>query len=386
MPSIQFRRFTKPHVLRAIRRDLLDQFFQRFDEDLSTIAGWPHPAMPQDQYCRALAAALMTPERLPDSLNEALFAIDEMATPEGQERLETALADARLSISARPDASRAEIALQAWLAAPELVARRHNEQRMLRLTRFEYFRARVPSPKSSLLAPPSGQALQALAAGLDAWFNRHHRGEETARVELYPLQNEFWFLVRHGDTFMRAPAVERHRTEIIHYRPERDDLVVYSPPHDEVRIHARTRGERELYRQHFGQLLHGDSDYFADRLAYTLEPLRQQGQDALRSDGLEGISKITLRELEVFSDNGNDHYEVHGATDLFARGEFAERAIPLAGRLTRAVFEFQFLGCPRKRPVQISPPNVLKLGRHCDARTVDDFFCQRGFRIRQEAA
>ncbi len=101
---------------------------------------------------------------------------------------------------------------------------------------------------------------------------------------------------------------------------------------------------------------------------------------------MEGISKIVLRELEAFSDNGNDDYQVHGATDLFARSDFLEQAIPRAGRLTRAVFEFQFPGCPRKRPVQVCPPNVLKLGRDCEVRTVDDFFCRRGFRIRQEAA
>ena len=102
-------------------------------------------------------------------------------------------------------------------------------------------------------------------------------------------------------TDLRTLAVDRHRTEIIHYRPERDDLVVYSPPHDEIRIHARTRGERELYRQQFGQLLRGQPDYFSDRLTYTLEPLREEGADALRTDGLEGINRIVLRELEGLS-------------------------------------------------------------------------------------
>jgi len=32
--------------------------------------------------------------------------------------------------------------------------------------------------------------------------------------------------------------------------------------------------------------------------------------------------------------------------------------------------------------VQIQPPNILKLGRHCDALAVDRWLSMRGFRIR----
>ena len=32
--------------------------------------------------------------------------------------------------------------------------------------------------------------------------------------EVYPLDGEFWFLIRHGDLFSRAPKVEQQQTHI----------------------------------------------------------------------------------------------------------------------------------------------------------------------------
>src|ERR1051326_7579353 len=88
-------------------------------------------------------------------------------------------------------------------------------------------------------------AIVALTQDLDAWFARNQRGAETTRIEVYPMDGEFWFLIRHGDIFTRASKVEQQNTEILHFRPERDDVVVYSPERDEVRVNARTKGERD---------------------------------------------------------------------------------------------------------------------------------------------
>ena len=68
------------------------------------------------------------------------------------------------------------------------------------------------------------------------------------------------FIIRHGHTFIRTAKVEQQKTEMLHYRPEKDDVVVYSPELDEIRIHAGTKGERELYRKQFGQRLFGDDE------------------------------------------------------------------------------------------------------------------------------
>ncbi len=385
MAIMRFRRFTKPNLLRAVQRTLLETFLSRFHDDLAADGlEPPDTALPDGDYYDALVNLLLAPESLPGALNEALFAIDEMATPEGQERLEKAVTENGLQVNWAANSSREEIALQVWLAAPELLTAAHNQQRMQRLARFEYFGAGMPLAKRFPFVPPAAAALHSLCLTLDAWFARHHRGRETAAVEMYPIDGEYWFLVQHGDTYVRAPAIEeRKRKGVLHFRPERDDVVVYSPEQDEIRINARTRGERDLYREAFGLMLRGSQDYFSERRTYTLEPLRLDGAGALAVEGIDAICKITLREIEVVSDNAANEFIVEGANDLFDTSA-SVRPIPRGGRLTRAQFDFHFADSDRPRAVQIRLPNVLKLGRHCDVRAVHRWACQCGFRVGHE--
>jgi hypothetical protein len=59
----------------------------------------------------------------------------------------------------------------------------------------------------------------------------------------------------------------------------------------------------------------------------------------------------------------------------------ADEAIPRYGRLRCAAFDLHFTGCSKPRPLHIRPPNILKLGRHCDVHLVDCWLSRRGFRI-----
>ena len=196
---------------------------------------------------------------------------------------------------------------------------------------------------------------------MDNWFGRHYRGQKTARLEVYEIQRQYWFLVRHGDIFSRTPKVEGPHTEVLHFRPQRDDVIVYCPKHDELRINARTKGERNLYREQFGLHLRGEAAYFSEAKTYTLEPLRTEGREALDAEGLDGIAKILLRELEISQDNSRNEVLTRGAEDLFDCTEHAQDLIPSPGRLTSASFEVHFRDSAKPRPVQIRPPNLLKL-------------------------
>jgi len=385
MATIKLKRFTRPQILKHIGRELLGRFFANFARDLdSKNIKLPGPELADDEYFQSLAAVLMSPEGLPDGLNEALFALDEMGNAEGRERLERAAAASGVALEFAPDSSHAEIALQAWLAAPGLLARTHNEQRLRRLASFQHARGHLANTGNAPFNAPDQAALAALTAALDSWFAQHHRGQGTTRIEVYPIAGEFWFLVRHGGTYTRKSKIEKQKTEVLHFRPERDDVVVYSPEHDEIRINARTKGERELYCEKFGLFLRGHGDYFSERQTYTLEPLRTEGADALDADGIEGISRITLREIEVAWENGPCEVLIRRADDIFqstAAGGLPEELIPKGGRLARAGFDFHFADSARPRPVQLRPPNILKIGRHADARAVDRWLSKRGFRL-----
>jgi hypothetical protein len=400
MNVVRFKRFTRPQVLRGAGRDLLGRLFGRFREELASRGlGLPGREVTDEIYYGALARVLMSPEGLPERLNEVLFAIDEMATPDGQQRLQAAVRQAGIEVALEEESSEMDVALRVWLAAPDLLAAVHNQQRMGRLAAFEYFGAAEtgaargggvrsagrwpggpgqPGGGMGMLAP---EELAGLTQSLDDWFARHHLGRCTTRIEQYAMDGELWFLVRHGVAYSRTPKVEQWRSEIIHFRPEKDDVVVYTPVFDELRVNARTRGERQAYREQFGWFLRGRTDYFSERMTHTLEPLRVEGADALDPAGIDGLVKVVLREIEVVRDNGFNEVIRLQADDLFECAAVCHReAVPASGRLSRATFEFHFEGCSRPQPVQVRLPNFVKLGRHCQAPLVNQFLRRRGFR------
>jgi hypothetical protein len=232
------------------------------------------------------------------------------------------------------------------------------------------------------LRVPGVEAWRAMVKVLDEWFAQHNRGKQTTRLDVHVIEEEAFFIIRHGDTFIRTAKVDEQRTEMLHFRPEKDDVVVYSPEFDEIRIHAGTKGERELYRKQFGQRLFGDADYFSQRKAYTLEPLRTVGKDALNVEDVGGeLERVVLREYEIAFNSGFEEVLIRKATDIFAAAEARDRdAIPSGGQVVRAAFDLYFTGKKKPRKVQIRIPNTLKLGRHCDARVVQRWLAKRGFR------
>lgn len=388
MSTLRFRRFSKPHILKEIGRHLLGMFFAKFEDDLKKKdVALPDPALPDDEYFDALSGLLLSPEGLPGSLNDALYAIDEMATEDGQQRLEDGIAQEQLPLTFDATSSREDIALQVWLESPELLARKHNEQRLIRLSSFEYYSNPTPIDRTATFKKPDVATLDALTEALDLWFSQHNRGHKNTKIETHEIDGEIWFMIRHGDTYARTPKVEEQRSEVIHYRPEKDDVVVYSPDLDEIRIHAGTKGEKDLYRAKFSFYLFGREDYFSEFKTYTLDPLRL-GNDCLDTNGADGIREIILREVEMAWDGQFNDGLVRKSDDVFASAAaYAHPFNPIheKARLKRAAFDVYFGDSEKPRKVQIRPPNILKLGRHCDARLVNRWLSKQGFRTTSQA-
>ena len=394
MTTLRLKCFNKPGVLKRIGRPLLTRFFEQFAPQLNSNGlSLPPPELSDSDFFNSLARLLMRPEDLPDSLNEALVAVDDLSTPQAFESLEKSPGWCARQSLLKGDSTREDIALQVWLADREFIINAHNRLRLSRLTVFEYAAgesgrtdaARGASGATTELRPSAldKSAIAGLTFALDEWFAVNHRGSETTRIEVYPLRDEYWFLIRHGDVFIRAPKVRQQTTEILHYRPERDDVVVYSPALDEIRVNARTQGERELYIQQFGLHLRGSLDYFSHRAPYTLEPLRTQGAGALDPDGLQGIANITLRELEILLNNNQRETITRQAEDIFRCAPLDPRQaspIPEDVHLARAIFDVQFAGARKAHPVEIRPPNILKVSRRSDPHAVQDWLLKRGFR------
>ena len=379
---MKFKRFTKPGFLKEIGRELLGQFFDRFKVGLEAKKiELPGASLEDDEYFKAVSRVAMSPDGLPDDLFEAVYAIEEMATEEGQDRLERAVALGEFALVFGDKSSRGDMAMQAYLAAPEVLAQKNNELRLARLSTFEYYGTKQPMDRTDTFSEPSKAALDLVTADLNDWCKGNNRGEETAFIEPYVIDGEFWFLVRHGDTYARLAKLEQGKLKMLHFRPAKDDVVVYSPERDEIRVHAGSKGERELYQRTFGMRLFGDDKHFSERKAFTLEPLRTEGVAALEWDGAGDVERIVLREVEIAFGGGYNEVIIRKADDVFAAAEASQRkAIPDGGRLVRAAFDVYFDGAKKPRKVQIRPPNVLKLGRYCDASVVQRWLSEKGFR------
>jgi hypothetical protein len=384
MQTMKLNRFNRPEILKQIGRDLLSRFFASFQAELAAAGlALPPPGMPENDYYTALAWLLLNPERLPDSLNEALFDIEAVAHPRAFSQLEASARWADLRKFLKPDAAREEMVLQAWLEDPRLVAGIHNSIRLRRLSSFQYAATRITSAKRPPFVVPDKAILKTLTAELDRWFAGHNRGHHAVRIEMQRINGEFWFLTRHGDIYTRTPKVEEQHTEILHFRPERDDVVVYSPERDDLRINSRAQPEREMYIRQFGLHLRGRTDYFSWREPYTLEPLRTDGAGALNVSDIDGLVGILLRELEVRYERERREVITRAEQGLFAFAAGEQNApnpIPQDGRLVRAIFEIQFAGRGKPRPVEIRVPNVLRVSQRCDSRALQNWLIRSGIR------
>lgn len=377
------KRFTKPHFLKQIGRELLGQFWGRFEPELmARNIPRPGPELDDAAYFERVAQIAMRPEGLPDNLVEAAHAIEAMANEEGQERLERAVAEGELHHLLDGDNSPADLAMKVWLADPVLLAEKCNELRLARLTGFDYFGSKAPVDRSGSFAAPDAATMERLTRDLEEAFQKRNRGQQTVQVSVHAMDGEWWFIVVHGDSFARVPTIDAGRVVVRHFRPAKDDVVVYNPERDELRLHAGTKWERDLYRTCVGTRLFGDDAYFSERKNYSLETLVSTGADALDVSDIAGFVRVVLREYEVAWHGQFNDGEVRKSDDIFASAEARGRmALPIGGRITRAVFDVYFEGAKKPRKVQIRPPNVLKLSRRCDAALVERWLAARGFLV-----
>jgi len=123
-----------------------------------------------------------------------------------------------------------------------------------------------------------------------------------------------------------------------------------------------------------------------ERPGLTLEPLRTDGLDALDSEGLEGISHITLVEIEVAWENEFQAVIVRKAADIFgcaAAEDGPYDPIPKSGRLVQAIFLIQFCEPAEPQIVHLRPPSTLRIGTDLNVSLVEQWLLARGFALAQ---
>jgi len=158
-------------------------------------------------------------------------------------------------------------------------------------------------------------------------------------------------------------------------------VIVYNPENGEIRMNARSKGEKELYRTKFGLHFFGDSEFFDGKSKFTLEPLRESGSASILCEDIEGIDWVRLKEFQIFRGGTHKEIEIRKAEDIFASLEERDRSIPNGGRLSKASFQIKFADSKTPRTVTLSSGNRAQFKRDDDAEVLEKWLIRRGFVI-----
>lgn len=382
MPSYSLRRFAHPRVLQSVSPHVILEFL-RPHADYIGAKGFalpePGSVISDFDYLR-LTSVLMNPdEHMPNALMDALFYTHEMGTERAMGKL-VAVADS-LNISIPSESTPMDVAMRIWNHDPLALEKAHSEQHIYRSRTFEHYQADAALP----FPEPDPDRVAEMEATMDAWFEERKRGANT-RVFIYPGEDEVWFLIRHGDAYKRESAVEGYKSKGIVYRPEAFDVACYVQPMGELRIHAKNKGEQDLYRRELGRLIAGCSAFFPGLDKYDLSPIIYDGEKCLVVRDVDGIDWVLLTELRL--ERNRLHYKTlvtYAAPNVFLALHDENIRLRPNEVITRAKFRVKYTGEDKPRTIAITPPNKLQLTRDADAAVTDQWLRKRGF-VRSEEA
>ncbi|MCS7168091.1 MAG: hypothetical protein RMI91_11855 [Gemmatales bacterium] len=357
MATFSLRRFSCPETLRAIAPERMLAFLEPYRQFFQS-RGVPLPANVSDGNLdyEKLAAILITPDsKTPSELIDALYYVDEMATPEGMDSLLAEAGHRKLKLAPGPDQSPADIAVQVWLLDRDILERKHAELHIAKVRSFEYYQ--MDRRPRRVFRRPSNEQLNALARDLDDWFEANKRGRGTCLI-MGEQDDGVWFLVRHGDPYKREESIDGEMASSVCYRLLKPDVVVYAPQIGELRINARSRGEKQLYSTRFGKHLFGDENIFPGTEKYTLDSLREMGEDSLAPGDIDGIEWIKLGEVQFFFPGNPWEVVTRKSDDSFALLKSRDKRFPEVGRMIRATFQVKFSDAKKPRSVVLKPSNI----------------------------
>lgn len=326
----------------------------------------------------AIAGVLMTTdEQTPSALIDDLYYVDEMATKDSMDALLDAAEAAGVTLDVGDDPTPADVAVQVRLCAPALIEQKHAEQFLLQRRRtFEYFRSKNGADMT--YRAPDAKRQREFETSLGIRLEAMKRSR-TCTLFIFPRTDGVWFLVRRGDPFKREGSIDRAGTTSVYYRPEKYDVLKYDQSLGELSVNAE--GNKKLvahYRELFGELLFDDAQRFQDVPKYSLDPLQDDGANALICTDVEGIDSIVLKEVQIFWGGTQGEVETRRAKDLFEALRARQKDLP-KGRIVKASFVVKFAGSKTPRTVTVRRGNVASYTRDPDAAVVDEWLTLRGF-------
>lgn len=381
MATLNLRRFSRPESLKAIRGDhlvaLLDPFrghFRGRGVDLPPAGSGEPP-----DYERLADVFMRADDETPRPLLNTIYYIDELSDVDRLDEVLDAFEAKGLVIENDGKQSAADVVVQAWLLDAELVQEIHAGRQVNRARSFEAYRP--SSPTSAVWREPTDATRRTMEAAFDDWFESKRRGRGS-KIFVFTDADPYWILVRHGMPLERAGVIEGGKSSGVVFRPEIYDVLAYDRATGELRVHASTNGEVNLYRKLIGRHVFGSDTHFARHVEYTLAPLRDRGAAALDCEDVPGIEWILLRHIEIWHGGPLSEVEIHRADDVF--GAFAARGrdrLPTSGKLHCAKFEVKFSDAPSSRMVTVRLPMSTQYVRDDDSTILEGWLRSQKFII-----
>lgn len=376
MKIYNLRRFSKPEFLRQVAPELLLAFLHRFPEfdiDLKKDGKIDYEKLGQ---------RLASPKgKINTGMFDALALIDEISAERNFDLLHDAVGNKPYSAKLGDDASAADLALLLWLHEPRKLEQLHAKFSGNAPRSFVYFYGE--SIEKQQMVPPSRHLRQKLARLLNRIFHRKRRGR-TVRIVVFEEPDEYCFMLRKGEPLTRDSSITPDgKTNCIYYRPERFDIAVLRPKISEIRlaIYRKAPWIVEAYRTLFGYVFYGDREYFNGDDVFTLEPLLDQGERALKCDEIEGMESVTLVQCKFATDKG-EIAAIHGTLAIkVVKGlklDLLENA-----KIISAKFRIKFTDSKAERMVTIKAGNMAEFKYDDDGRRIEEWLTKRGFKHEQ---
>lgn len=378
MASGRIRRLTKPEVLRQIHPARLLELLSRF-KDYWVQQDFPLPANGEDIDIERLGRLLADANRsAPSDLIDALLIIDDLATPAGRDAVARVLTEAGIPLPPADDHSAADVAVEAWLRDPLLLARAHASQLSIRYRSLQVFVAEHQATITDDAASPA--FIQSVESMLASRFQQLERGggnEDDVRVYAFPFDDGVRYVVQRGGVYVRHGAVVDGKPSTVGYLPLEFDILVLNSARRELAVKAWPPAEQTVLRDVFAEALTGRADAFAQPATLDLEPLRAGGLGCLWHGDVPGIARIRLTSIKVMLNRARRYIRQEQADDLFEVWREGQSRFLSRGQIIEAGLEFTFEDSSTPRSVALSRNARIRLTRDDDGELVNEWLQRR---------
>jgi hypothetical protein len=367
-------------LLEALRPELLVALLKPYERALAGFGIIVDRSQYSSTWLGSLHSVLNRDDaKLPAPLQSALMDIADLSTVAGGELIIAEALRRGIELVAGVEAPQQDLAVQTYLAHPDLFRASHSRLQLSRRTTIaDFYGAGATRPLPRQLE----RQLKTLKRRLQSAFLARRRSG-FCRLLLDKPNGELVLIVAHGRLPQRGALIRsQRRREVRTYVIEAHDVIIYDHAMDRLSIDAKSPDDVDLYRAVMGYLVALDDDYFHPFPIYSADPFRERGAAALDVVGITNLEKVILRGVTLFARGRPELVQALASDDLRPWLDKAFRT----GALEHLVFGSWAFGVviPELRlplEVELRPPNQISFDPRLPIGRFRRFLSAAGFEV-----